>query len=379
MALTLPNLTMTTDVEDICDFLSAHTNLQNYLGGSGSRGVGGINLSPGLGICNKAQQFLFMNSKNWKFNRSELSGPPSNPTGNFFVTQYGVQDILHAGACAFSTYNTNNPSVAPSYPAGGVGIDLVIPVNNGGTPQAAGIVESGGTVTVQTLQQHPFSVGMIVYLSGCTQAIYNAIFTYNNTGNNNGSIGSNWTNGFVVTAVPDPFHFSFATQAGQSGINSGAPGITDWERMESAYLTDINSLAFPQTISKIEAVDRIAPAFTSNNDLPSVCMLLDQNNGILKFRMSEPWGTYPYQVNCVYQSRPPVLTGVDSVFAWPDQWRAVLEEIALWMAYRFAKGASSEEAQFQYKIAFSMIQQAMAADDVESSGEAIVPARGIMN
>jgi hypothetical protein len=366
-------INFTTDVEQICDQLSLYTNLQNFLGGSGTRGVAGINLEPGLTICNNTQQFLYSTSKDWKHNRKELSIQPNNPAGNFFVTQYGIQDILHAGATAFIPFNSNNPANPPNLPYGGVGIDLAASPVGGGT---AGIVEATGTVTVQTLQQHPFQVGQTFYMSGNTNSVYNSDFTYN--GNTS---TSNWTNGWTILSVPDGFHFTFATAAGQSGLNSGAPGITDWSRAESAYAVDFSNLAFPQPLAKLDAVDRLAPSYSPNGDgdaTPQVCMLLDMNNGVLKFRLSEPCGTYPMAVCMVYQGRPAKLTGPNSVIFWPDNWSQIIHEVALWQAFRFAKGVSAPETQLQFKIAQQMIQTAMAADDVESSGAALAPSRGIM-
>jgi hypothetical protein len=287
------------------------------------------------------------------------------------MTQYGVQDILHAGACAFTLLvaPSGQPSPNPTWPSAGVGIDLAVTPVGGGT---AGITVAAGVVTVQTLQQHPFFVGQTVYLSGCTVAAYNSVFTFNiNTP------GSAWTNGFVITVVPDLFHFKFAAITGQT-VSSGAPGISDWGWGESGYLTDPNSQAFPQPILKLEMVDRLAPSYFSNGGEPEVCMLIDQQNGVLKFRMSEPWGTQTFQINTVYQARAGKLALPTDVIQWPNNLRFAFDEVALWMAYRFAKSVSAKETMGQYQIALAAIQSVMSGDDNESSGEAIVPDRGVM-
>jgi hypothetical protein len=358
----MPLLNQSITVQKIIDQCKIHTNLQNFFN------VGGIPNEPGLTICNNALQVLLSLSNNWKFNRNELSGPPTGP-GNFFVTQYGVQDYLHAGACAFALLN----NLTPSLPCGGASIDLASSPVGGGT---SAISLSCGVVTVQTLQTHQLQVAQTVFMTGNTLPAYNSVFTYQNSFNPTCA----WTNGFVVTAVPDNMHFKFNAVAGQlNGDATGAPGITNWGHMESAYVTDINNTTFPQPVYKIIAVDRIAPAFYSNGDTMQVCMLLDMNNGILKFRISEPFSLYSWQINCVYQARANKLTTPQSVFNWPDNYSFALHEMCLWQAFRFAKGISAAETQAQKAAATEAIQMVRSADDVEETNEGISPDRSLMS
>jgi hypothetical protein len=339
-------LNMSTTVQTIINSLTLHTNLQNFFN------AGGISTyEPGMTICNKTNQMLLSKSKAWKFNRKELSGPPTNPQGNFIVTQAGIQDILFAGASAFTT-------------TGGVGIDLK---TNGGITSAAGVV------TVQCLQQHPFAVGQTVYLSGCVDAAYNSVFTFNGA-----TSTSAWTQGYVITTVPDGTHFTYVAGGGQS-IPSGAPGIVDWGWGESAYLQDPFSASFPQPLSKMEIVDRLAPSYYSSGEAtPEICMLLDQNSGVLKFRLGEPYGNMPIQVNLVYQSRAAKLLLPTDIVQWPNNLMFAFDEVALWLAYRYAKSVGAKEVQVQYQVAQASVMACLQSDDNEATGEGMVPEKGIM-
>jgi hypothetical protein len=191
-------------------------------------------------------------------------------------------------------------------------------------------------------------------------------------------MSSLWTLGWVITAVPDNLHIQFTATTGQT-VTSGAPGISDFGWIESGYYTDPNSNSFPQPVIKMDAVDRLSPTYYSTGGVPQVCMLLDMNTGVLKFRLSEPQGTYPYQINVVYQGRAPKLIVPTSIFAWPDNLSRVLHETALWQAYRFAKGITAAESQVQFKVAMQAIGEALAGDDNETTGQALVPERSLMS
>src|SRR4051812_3317560 len=105
-------LNQSTTVNSILAQLRLHTKLQNFIG------VGGITNQPGLNIANYANQRLLAYPNAWKFNRSDAL---TFASGGFFVTQFGVQDYRHAGACAFTLLNQNT---APSQNCGGAQIDL---------------------------------------------------------------------------------------------------------------------------------------------------------------------------------------------------------------------------------------------------------------
>jgi hypothetical protein len=351
-------LNQSTTVQKTIYQCSLHTKLQNFFN------IGGILNEPALTIANNTNQMLLAYPNAWKFNAVELN----LMNGNFFVSQFGVQDYRHAGACAFSLLTSS--SSTSSYPAGGVGIDLAANPINGST---GAITVSNGTATVQSLDPHPFIVGNTVYMSGNTQSVYNSTWSFNSLLQTSG-----WSNGWVVTAVPDQYHFQFAATGGQT-MTSGAPGITNWGWMQSASQSDPNSLQFPAPVTPIIAVDRLSPAYTSTGEKLSVAMMVDYNNGVLKFRLSEPMGTYPYQFNVTYQARAPKLTTPLSIFQWPDNLSFVLQEVALWQAFRFATGLSTAETSAQLQMAQMAIQNARAADDREDTAEALIPSRSLMS
>jgi len=198
-----------------------------------------------------------------------------------------------------------------------------------------------------------------------------------------------WLNGLtqiVLSATPTSFTFATSTadygasaSAGYGFVNSGAPGINNWGYMETVSATDFNSLGYPQPVTPWIAVDRIAETYTSTGDRrPSVAMIQDQNNGILRFRLSEPMGTYPVAINFGYQARAPKFKTPQDIIQWRDDLLFTFVEICLWMAYRQAAGVTATETEMQYKIAMGAIAQARIADDREDTGEAMVPDRSLM-
>jgi hypothetical protein len=355
-----PLPTRNITVQQIIDQCALHTKLQNFFN------VGGITFEPGLTIANDTNQQLLARPFAWKFNREELSGGPAG-NGNFFVTQFGVQDYLFAGACAFVLFQNTNTSgtTTTAQLGGGVGIDLSANPINGGT---AGITVNVGTgvVTVQTLQQHPFVVGQTVFMTGNDVAAYNSIWTFQPQAQT-----SSWTQGWVITAVPDNLHFQFQATAGQS-VSSGAAGIFNWGWGESAYLFDINSNSFPQPTFKIEMVDRLTTSYLCN-DPAQIAMMQDLNNGVLKFRLDNCNGPYCWMMNVVYQARAAKLINPQSIFQWPDNLSFVLKEVALAQAFRFATGLSSDDTKTQILLAQQAIASALGSDDRESSTEGFAP------
>ena len=361
----------TTTVQYVLDQCKLHTKLQNYFG------VGQITGEPGCGIATRVNQMLLQRRMAWKFNRAELSGA----NGQFFVTQQGVQDIRHAGACCFILLN--NQAAGGNQPFGGASIDVSPaavyngvsygPVNGG----SGGITQSGATITIQTIDPHPFqssNVGTILYVSGVMQSAYNSTFTWNAL-----TQTSQWTNGYVITAIPDNLHIQVAARVGQTNLPaSGAPGIFNLGWMESASLQDINSLAFPQPVKPIKAVHRLSPEYTTTGDILAVCALIDYNNGVIKFRLREPMGTYAFQINLIYQARAPKLTNPTMVFQWPDDLSYVLVEMALWQASRFAYGVGGEETMKLEASAQAALMSALEAEDKEENEEPIAPDRSLM-
>ena len=449
---------MSTTVQQLFDFVKLNTKLQNFFG------QGGIVNQPGLMMAQMTNQLLLSLNEPWHFNREYLNSPPIG-NGMFMPTQYGIQDYYHAGASCFCLMNQNLPN--PTFATGGVSIDLDnTAVNNGYAggytiiSQTNGISVNSftGVVTVQFLQPHPgFQVGQTVFMSGNADPVYNSQFNYTGQVAQGGITTqqtSQWSNGFVITAVPDDYHIQFtATNAmsviissnisvtnnvatvtvnngfqagynvtfsgvtgssnqwlnglelavissngtsftvpavgisnysqlalvGYACVNSGAPGINNWGYLEDVWVTDFNSLSFPQPVQPWIAVDRLAAGYYPTGDKhPSVCMRQDMNNGILMFRLSEPMGTYPYAVNFEYQARAPKFSTPQDIVQWRDDLIFTFMEVLLWYAFRQAAGTTAAETTMQYNIAQASIMQARIADDREDTGEAIVPDRSLM-
>jgi hypothetical protein len=446
---TTPFVNMTTTVQYVVNQCSLHTKLQNYLN------VGQITGEPGLGICNRVNQMLLQKRMAWKFNRQELS----SLYGNFFVTQMGIQDILHAGACCFVLLSQSSGGNNGTVPTGGVGIDLApgsfngtsySPINGG----ASSLSISNGVITIQTLQPHPFQSGnlgqSLLYISGSQNPAFNSLFTYDQL-----TQTSAWTQGYTMVGIPDSYHIQVTATSGQigtitgisssngivtlnvansmsagdvmtlagltnnpalntggtgnvppvtltsatattvsfastatitSGVEtgtltataSGAPGIFNLGWLESASIQDVNSLSFPQPVKPIDAVHRLAPNYTTTGDEISVCALVDYNNGVIKFRLSEPMGVYSFQVNACYQGRAPKLTSPQSIFQWPDDLSYVLVEMALWQASRFAYGVAGEETVKLEQSAMAALQSALESEDKEDNVQSISPQRSLM-
>lgn len=442
-----PFVNQTTTVQYVMDQCKLHTKLQNFFG------VGQITGEPGCGIANRINQMLLQKRMAWKFNRIELS----SLAGNFFVTQQGVQDIRHAGACCFVLLN--NQSGGGTLPTGGVGIDLApvsyngvtYPPVNGGT---ASVSISGSVITIQTIDQHPFQAGNIgqslLYVSGVKNPAFNSLFTYNQL-----TQTSAWTQGYTIVGIPDRFHLQLAATSGQTGVitgitasngiatltvpnnmspgdvmdlsgltlnpalntggvgnvppatltattpttvsfvepsmvtngvetgtisatASGAPGIFNLGWVESASIQDMNSTSFPQPVKPIDAVHRLSPEYTTTGDTLSVCALIDYNNGVIKFRLSEPLGTYSMQLNVIYQARAAKLTQPASIFQWPDDLSYVLVEMALWQGSRFAYGVGGEETMKLEQSAMAAVMSALESEDKEANTQAITPEFSLM-
>jgi hypothetical protein len=435
-------LNQTTTVQDVMDWCSLHTSLQNFfLTRTGSN-------EPAMTIANDMQRTLLARPMAWKGNRKFLD----MTNGSFLVTQYGVQDYRFAGASAFVLQSGAGSS---NNPFGGVGIDMIYSPVRGGV---AGISIASGTATVQTLDPHPFQPGQTVFLSGLVDggSNFNATFSFNAL-----TRTCAWSGGFTIVSVPDAYHFTFAAPAntsatitniaitgnvltvtaansfkvgqvvnfsgvgtntflnsqqatiatasgsqftatfahadvasgvdtGTAAVCSGAPGfgtsdpqgnligLPSWGWGESASMVDINNTSFPQPITPVEFVRNLPPAYSTSGNPLAICMFADENNGVLRFRLSEPMSSYNFQFNIVYQQKAPKLTTPQSVFAWPDDQAHVLHEVGLTFAYRFAKGISAAESQAQLKIAQASIAGAMAGEERESVIEGLVPAQGLM-
>jgi hypothetical protein len=197
-------MAQTLTIQNVVNLASTHTELMPLAG------VGGYQNEPALSLANDVVSELLLGGTGlvtgqdlgpfpWKCNRA---------TSNLFVTNYGKNDYLWAGASAFTL--TGSLTAAA--------VDL---------KSNSGITEAAGTVTVKTLETHGFVVGDTVYMTGLPDAAYNSVFTP-------GPQNSVWSGGFVVLSVgANKKSFTFATGSGQAGLTSGASGITDFGWGES--------------------------------------------------------------------------------------------------------------------------------------------------
>lgn len=233
------------------------------------------------------------------------------------------------------------------------------------TPITA-IAKSGSTVTITV--PNAMSAGDLMTIAGMTTNTTLNGTTVTLTAANATSVQ------FTLTAS--------VTNGAETGTllaaQSGAPGIFDFGWMASASMQDIDSTSFPVIQTPIDAVHRIAPAFSLTGDKPSFCMAQDYNNGVLRFRQSSPQGTYNFQINCVYQARAPKFSSPQDVFQWPNNLSYVLVEMCLAQAMKMAYGISAAETQLQMGAAMQAVQMALESEDQEANDMAITPLMTLM-
>jgi len=204
-------------------------------------------------------------------------------------------------------------------------------------------------------------------------------------------IGTNVAlNGLTVTLLSaSTTAVTFATPTGVTITNgadngtiyaapSGAPGIWNLGWIESAAMVDINNPSFPLPVTSVDAVHRLAPSYTSSGDTPAISCERDYGNGVLKFRISSPVGTYPLAFTVVYQAKAPKFTNGQSVFQWPDDYSWVLFEMLLWQGMRFAYGMTASETQAQMQVAMMALQTVLASEDREDNIQGLVPSQTLM-
>lgn len=221
-------------------------------------------------------------------------------------------------------------------------------------------------------------VGTNTFLNGKALAIVTASSSQFTATFANADVASGADTGTVTVCSGAP-GFGTITPANQDPLALGLLiGLPAWGWGESASLQDMNSTAFPQPVKPIEMVRELAPAYSSSGNNLRLCMLIDEQQGVLRFRLSEPVSSYNFQINAFYQGKAPTLTTPQSVFAWPDDMSDVLREVALSYAFRFAKGVSAAESLAQAKIAQGAILSAMAGEERESNDQGMVPEYPLM-
>jgi hypothetical protein len=327
----MSNTTLT--LQSVVNFASIHAELLPL------SSVGGYSLEPALSLCNDTLQETTAQPNAWKHNRAELG---------IFVTTTYRQDYLFGGAVAFTLEE------------GGAGIALA----SASTP---GVVRTGTTVVVTTLEPHNMTVGRTLYMFGNTDAQFNSIFSQ-------GPNSSGFSGGWTITAVTaNTITF---THLVSGSTNSGAPGITNYAWLESGTMREINSTAPIPKVWQLEGVNDLHP--TSISSRPTkVAVLSDNGDGTLKIRMQyAPGGTF-YAVALVYQMQPPLKVALSDTWTpFPDRFGFVIRQAFLARAYRFM---SSAKADAEYQKSEFMIAKATGADDAEQSDQRIYPEQSLMD
>lgn len=317
----------TLTVQQVVDWARAYSKLSPVFG------VGGFSQQPALAFANDVVAEIITAPLNWKFNRRVL------PT---FATTKGVQDVGVTGAAVWA--------VGQSPPAGGAPVAL----------SPVGASQSGSIATITTTVPHGLSVGQQVNVAGMVVSGYNGI-------------GVPGVGKFTVLSVPSATTFTY--EPGVTGLSvSGAPGVLDFNWIESATVADASTTITPAPQFIIESVNYVEPSGDMGN--PSkVCAVADDGAGTVTFRFWPVPGSFVWLANVVYQAKPPVLTAMSQTFdPVPDELNHVIRAGFLAMAMRHA---ADPRADTQYALFRSKLMEALNSKDREPRNEGLYPWRGI--
>lgn len=328
----------TNTIQSVLNFAGTHIELLPLTG------VGGFTNEPALSLCNDVLAELIANPMAWKFNRVEAP---------IFVTTPNQQDYQFGGAVILSTVQ-------------GHGIALK-------TAVVPGIQQALQVVTVTTLEPHTFNVGDMVFMFGNVDANYNSTYTQSPT-------ASGYSNGWTVTSVNYATKsLTFTIVGGTDGATSGAPGITNFQWLESGTMREINSTAPVPRIWQLDGVNDIHP--TSQVSRPTqVAVMTDNGDGTLKIRFQYCPDSVIYAVSLVYQAMAPLKTaltgaGVGDWSPFPDRLAYVYRQMFLARAYRYL---NSPRADMEYQKAQAAIGKALGVDDAEQSNQYITPSESLL-
>lgn len=332
-------MAQTLTVQSVVNLASTHTELMPLAN------VGGYSNEPAISLANDVLSELLMGGDKlgpfpWKCNRA---------TTNLFVTAYGKNDYLWAGASAFTLVGS------------GVGAAIDLKSNNG-------ITVAASVVTVKTLEPHGFAVGNTVYMTGNADAPYNSAFAA-------GPQASQWSGGWVIATVPTPTSFTFASTAGQT-ITSGASGITDMGWLENFTFVDMTDISYPQFI-RYGITVRTLPPYSRVGSFPDrLSLVQDLGTGVVKFRVQPLPGNTPLGILIVYQKAAPTLTALSQFWGpFPDEYNAMIRQAFLARAFRFI---NSKRSEVETQKAEAMIVAARGRDDAEESEDFITPDNPLM-
>lgn len=337
----MSNSTLT--LQSTINFASTHGDLLPLTG------VGGYTNEPALSLCNDALSDLITDPNDWVFNRKEMP---------VFFTAINKQDYLFAGADAFTLGVGSTVSQ-------GWAIDL---------SSASAITVTAGVVTVNTLEAHRFAIGDTVYMTGVVMTTGTAA-NYNSTFTDNGSM-SQWTGGWVITAVATK-SFSFAAITGQNNNDvGGAPGITDFGYATSASMVELNNNSSPANVYPL--VTKRELVVSSRVSVPEkVAIMADLGTGVLKIRLLWLPSSTTFGINIVYQAKAPLKTSLSQTWApFPDEQGAVIRQALLYRMYRYL---NSPIADAEYQKLQVAIRKAQAGDDAAPTDVNVQPTEPLMD
>jgi hypothetical protein len=330
----------TITLQTVVNFASTHADLLPLAG------VGGYTNEPALSLCNDSLSDLISDPNDWVFNRVEM-----NP----IFTCPNKQDYLFAGASAFSLGSTSQ----------GWAIDLS--TNNA-------ITVSGGVVTVNFIENHRFNVGDTIYLTGVTMST-GTTAKYNSTFTDNGS-SSQWSNGWVITAITSN-SVSFTATSGQANNDvGGASGISNFGYATSASLQELNNNSSPPNQYPM-TVKRELPIVSRVANPEKVCVLADLGTGVLKIRFHMVPGSTTFSTAIVYQAKAPLKVALTDTWApFPDNYGAVVRQALLYRMYRYLNSPNTDN---EYKKLQAEIMKIQAADDSTQTDVNLQPEEGLMD
>jgi hypothetical protein len=330
----------TITVQQVVNLCSTHADLLPLTG------VGGFVNEPALSLANDALSDLLTEPNDWKFNSIFMP---------MLVTTPNRQDYIFGGASAFSLGSA----------AAGACIGLA---------SNSAITVTAGVVTVVCTDTHRFKVGDTVYLNNVTMTTGTSA-NYNSTFTDDGN-SSQWSGGWVLTAVTK-YSFSFNATTGQNNSDvGGAPGITDYGWMSEASMVDMSSTSSPQGIRHIKAVKGI-PVWSRVSDPEKVCVVQDLGNGTLLIRFYYVPGTTLWGLKAVYQAAAPLKESLaDTWSPIPDNYGAVIRQAMMYRMYRYI---NSPRADAEYQKLQQEINKAQGYDDNEESNVYLQPENGLMD
>lgn len=323
-------------IQSVLNFAGTHIELMPLTN------VGGISNEPALSLVNDVMGSLIANPMAWKFNRIEMP---------VFVTTPFQQDYQFGGAVIFNAFQ-------------GHGIALK-------TASTPGVQQALFVITVTTLEPHSFVVGQTVYMLGNVDAAYNSSYTQTPT-------GSGYANGWVVASTPTTTSLTL-TSLNSTTATSGAPGITNFQWLESGTMREVDSSAPIPRIWQLAGVNNIQPQSLTQRPT-KVAVMTDNGDGTLKIRFESVPDTVIYAVSLVYQAQAPLKTaltgaGVGDWSPFPDRLAYVYRQMFLARAYRYL---NSPRADMEWQKAQAAISQALGVDDAEQADQYITPTESLV-